>query len=87
VREGGRPGPGLPSSLQAGPAGGLRGRNLGKTVENIQEKTERYPRNFIHYKEISIITIFKMFLHKQNKWKYNEHMSLFSDMVQRPGKQ
>jgi hypothetical protein len=27
-----------------------------------------------------------MFFHKQNKWKYNEHMSLFSDMVQRPGK-
>jgi hypothetical protein len=27
-----------------------------------------------------------MFLHKQNKWKYNTHMSLFSDMVQRPGK-
>jgi hypothetical protein len=24
-----------------------------------------------------------MFLHKQNKWKYNEHMSLFSDMVKR----
>jgi len=22
-----------------------------------------------------------MFIHKQNKWKYNEHMSLFSDMV------
>jgi len=28
-----------------------------------------------------MIIIFKMFIHKQNKWKYNEHMSLFSDMV------
>ncbi len=51
-----------------------RCRNLGQTVDNIQE-------NFIHYKEISIIIIFKIFIHKQNKWKYNEHMSLFSDMV------
>ena len=30
-----------------------------------------------------MIIIFKMFIHKQNKWKYNEHMSLFSDMVQK----
>ncbi len=28
-----------------------------------------------------MIIIFKMFIHKQNKWKYNEHLSLFSDMV------
>ena len=45
-----------------------RGRNLGQTVENIQEKTERYPRNFINFKEISIIIIFKIFLHKQMIW-------------------
>jgi hypothetical protein len=49
----------------AGPGQRSRGRNLGQTVVNIQEKTERYPRNFIHFKEISIIIIFKMFLHKQ----------------------
>jgi hypothetical protein len=51
-----------------------RCRNLGQTVDNIQD-------NFIHYKDISMIIIFKMFIHKQKKWKYNEHMSLFSDMV------
>ena len=51
-----------------------RSRNLGQTVDNIQD-------NFIHYKDISMIIIFKMFIHKQNKWKYNEHMSIFSDMV------
>jgi len=28
-----------------------------------------------------MIIIFKMLIHKENKWKYNEHMSLFSDMV------
>ena len=24
-----------------------------------------------------------MLIHKENKWKYNEHMSLFSDMVKK----
>ncbi len=35
-----------------------------KTVDNIPEKTERYPQSFIHNKEISFMIIFKMYLHK-----------------------
>ncbi len=58
---------GLAAAL-AGPGQRSRGRNLGQTVDNIQEKTKRYPRNFIHFKEISITIIFKMFLHKQMIW-------------------
>ncbi len=61
-------------ALTRGTAEVSRSRNLGQTVDNIQD-------NFIHYKDISMIIIFKMFNHKQNKWKYNEHMYLFSDMV------
>jgi hypothetical protein len=73
----GQPGLGSAASAVAptrGTAEVSRSRNLGQTVDNIQD-------NFIHYKDISMIIIFKMFIHKQNKWKYNEHMSLFSDMV------
>ena len=52
-----------------------RGRNLGQTVENIQEKTERYPRKIIHFKEISIKIFFLNVTSQAN------------DLVQRPGKQ
>ena len=39
-----------------------RSRNLGQTVDNIKD-------NCIHQKDILMIIIFKMLIHKENKWK------------------